>query len=336
MDKRLLLLTQWARKFTAGKGYLAGSGVLVPVSEDASFRRYFRLQGSDSGCVFVDAPPAKEDLKTFIAITGLLDQGKVSIGKVRGEDIKLGFMAIDDLGDRLLLAELKEHKQQARSRLHQAALEILKMQRISSKLPPYSRQLLEDEMKLFPEWFLGMKLELELTQEWHDLYSKVVEMMIENALCQPQVFVHRDFHSRNIMLTADKGMAVIDYQDAVIGPLTYDLVSLLKDCYFRVDRTEVVALVEANWQLLRHRHPDELTSFPEFLRWFDLMGLQRHLKCAGIFCRLQLRDGKSGYLADVPLVFEYILEVCDIYDGLTHFGSFLRDNISPLMREKFV
>jgi len=336
MDKRLRQLTEWAREFTKARGYLIGSGELVPVSEDASFRRYFRLQGSDSGCVFVDAPPAKEDLKSFIAITALLDQGKVSIGKVRGQDLKLGFLAIDDLGDRLLLAELKAHKQQASSRLHQAGLEILKMQQISSNLPLYSRQLLEDEMQLFPEWFLENKLEFELTREWRDLYSRLVDLMIENALSQPQAFVHRDFHSRNIMLTAGNGMAVIDYQDAVIGPLTYDLVSLLKDCYFRVNRSEVVTLVEANWDLLRHRHPNELKSFPEFLRWFDLMGLQRHLKCAGIFCRLQLRDGKSGYLADVPLVFEYILEVCDLYDGLAQFGRFLRTSISPLMKEKFV
>jgi len=336
MDKRLLLLTEWACEFTEAEGYFSGSGVLVPVSEDASFRRYFRLLGSNSGCVFVDAPPAKEDLQSFIAITGLLEQGNVSVGRVRAQDLKSGFLAIEDLGDRLLLAELQENKRQAGKRLHQASLEILKMQQIASSLPLYSRRLLEDEMGLFPEWFLGEKLQVNLTQHWHDLYAQVVEMMIENALSQPQVFVHRDFHSRNIMLMADHGLAVIDYQDAVIGPLTYDLVSLLKDCYFRVNRTDVVSLVEANWNLLRQNDPGQLNSFPEFLGWFDLMGLQRHLKCAGIFCRLQLRDGKPGYLSDVPLVFEYILEVCDIYDDLTQFGDFLREHISPLMRENFI
>ena len=336
MDRRLHQLTEWALRFVSNQGYLAGSGLLIPVSEDASFRRYYRLAGSDCGCVFVDAPPAKEDLKSFIKITELLNLGKGRVGKVRGQDLKSGFLALDDLGDTLLLEDLHADKQRVRDRLSQASQEILKMQLITGSLPLYTRQLLRDEMELFPHWFLTMQLQLKISTQWQKLFSSVVEMLIENAHNQPQTFVHRDFHSRNIMLTEHNGMAVIDYQDAVIGPITYDLVSLLKDCYFRLDRADVIYLVKANWTLLRDRHPVGLGSFPEFLRWFDLMGLQRHLKCAGIFCRLHLRDGKPGYLADVPLVLDYILEVCELYEPLNDFGTFLRDNVISQVRDKLI
>ena len=320
-------LNNWAKTILASQGVKVSSDFcVIAASDDASFRRYFRGETEMGSFIFVDAPPEREDCQTFVKISELLVDIGINAPRVYQADFTEGFMMLTDLGNQLYLDVLKSHDVELIGRLYAEAFSVLrKMAHIScAELPRYDEIRLQEEMNLFPGWFLTQQLSLSLSENENQMLEKVFGFLIENAIEQPQVFVHRDYHSRNLMVVTGDNPGVIDFQDAVSGPVTYDLVSLLKDCYWRFPRNQVVDWVET------YRQDSSLdVGTEEFLRWFDLMGLQRHLKCAGIFSRLNLRDGKPDYLKDIPLVIEYILEVCDIYIEGAEFADWLRSHVIP-------
>ena len=319
-DTRRLGLQHWVFRYLEAQGY-QNLEPLVPVSDDASFRRYFRVRHDQGSLVCVDAPPDKEDNESFVAVHGVLARGDVMVPELIHYDISQGFLLLSDLGDGLLLHRLERSSLEGQLAAYQTALACLGevIGADPTSLPSYDQQRLTDEMKLFPEWLLDQQLRIPRFGQ----LSAVMDIMVENALAQPQVFVHRDFHARNLMPVGDE-LGVIDFQDAVSGPITYDLVSLLKDCYWRLPRRNVEGFVES----FRKVHVPEVDA-ATFLRWFDLMGFQRHLKCAGIFSRLNLRDGKPGYLKDISLVVDYLLEVSHLYPELNDFGDWMQNHLKP-------
>ncbi|WP_455384716.1 aminoglycoside phosphotransferase family protein [Acidihalobacter prosperus] len=282
---------------------------LQPASGDASFRRYFRIRTADGrSYIVMDAPPEQEPLGPFLDVTRRLAQAGVHVPRIHAHDTAQGFALLDDLGSTHYLAELSPDRADA---LYGDAFDmLLRIQRTACDgLPDYDRSALEREMALFPEWFLGRHLDLQLSPDQRAVLDGVESALVDNALEQPQVFVHRDYHSRNLMRTAQDNPGVLDYQDAVRGALTYDLVSLLRDAYVAWPDERVRA-----WALdYRDRAVGAdlcaTTDDATFLRWFDLMGLQRQLKVLGIFARLCHRDGKTGYLADLPRVLAYVMHV---------------------------
>jgi aminoglycoside/choline kinase family phosphotransferase len=285
-----------------------------PASADASFRRYFRVSDQNSGQTFIvmDAPPDKEDCQPFVHITSLLRSVDVNAPEIIAMDLDRGFLLLADLGDRQYLDHLDENTS---NRLYTDALTaLINMQRIQDHLPAYDEQRLNDEMGLFEPWYLNRHLGIELDKQQKSVLENIFNLLIDSALQQPQVFVHRDYHSRNLMLVDDNNPGVIDYQDAVIGPITYDLVSLFKDCYIEWPRNWIETWLD---EYLRLTSIDIPVERDRFVRWFDLMGVQRHLKVLGIFARLNYRDGKSQYLDDLPLTLKYVVDTCSQYQALS-------------------
>lgn len=328
-SQRKQQLASWVRGELEGLG-LAQQSELQTVSDDASFRRYFRLEHAGGSLVAVDAPPDKEDNESFVRVQGLLNTAGVVVPEILAFDLSRGFLLLTDLGNRLLLGELKQAAETRQKTLYDGALSAL-LHVAAAKtdgLPAYDEAKLHEEMQLFPDWFLSQQLQLANEKVPQQLLSGAMDLLVANALQQPQVFVHRDFHARNLMLSDTESFAVIDFQDAVVGPVTYDLVSLLKDCYWRLPRPVVLELVET----YRIRVAADV-SREQFLRWFDWMGFQRHLKCAGIFSRLNLRDGKPAYLNDIPLVISYLVEVADLYPELNELGGWLKQEIQPVLSQ---
>jgi N-acetylmuramate 1-kinase len=282
---------------------------LKVASEDASFRRYFRLICENDTCIVMDASLEKESLGAFLDVTDRLHKSGVKAPKVYLKDRESGFLVLEDFGSQQLLSVLKEESFES---LYLGAIdEIVKMQRADTfGLPFYDEAFLHFEMELMQHWFLEKYLGLELTPAERTLLEDAFETIAETVLSQPQgYFVHRDFHSRNIMVTEESEIGIIDYQDAMNGAATYDLVSLLKDCYIRFAPEKINALALA----FRDRAGIEVDD-ATFLKWFDFMGLQRHIKVLGVFSRLWLRDGKAGYLEDLPLVLHYTIEAANRYN----------------------
>ncbi|AOU98797.1 hypothetical protein BI364_13215 [Acidihalobacter yilgarnensis] len=286
-------------------GIATGTRNLRPASGDASFRRYFRLDTDAGPRIAMDAPPAQEPLAPFLDISVRLAAANVRVPKIYAADPALGFALLDDLGDVHYLDVLDTHSADV---LYGDALDtLIRIQSAPTDgLPDYDRSLLAREMGLFPDWLLDRHLGLTLNREQRARLDAVCETLIANALTQPQVFVHRDYHARNLMRIADGNPGVLDYQDAVCGPITYDLASLLRDAYVTWPEVRV-----HRWALsYRDRAVAAKICGPvddaRFLRWFDLMGLQRQLKVLGIFARLCHRDGKPGYLGDLPRVLAYV------------------------------
>ena len=308
-QERMSQLEDWLNSIPGHK--LAG---IRPASADASFRRYFRVTDSNNGQTFVvmDAPPDKEDCEPFIHITRLLRSVNVNAPGIITMDLERGFLLLDDLGDRQYLDHLDDASSEALYR--DALTALLRMQLINNQLPPYDRGRLLGEMGLFEPWYLNTHLGINLDQNQKSILDGIFELLIDSALEQPQVFVHRDYHSRNLRMVDSNNPGVIDYQDAVIGPVTYDLVSLLKDCYIEWPREKIEYWLDEYLQLTSIDIPVERQ---QFIRWFDLMGVQRHLKVLGIFARLNYRDGKSQYLNDLPLVLQYVLDACHRYEELS-------------------
>ena len=324
-DSRKDGLEAWGRQLLAEEGRPAPAGSrLCPISGDASFRRYFRFTGAD-GCVFVDAPPAQEDSPSFVKIAAGLGAQGLCCPEVLAADLEQGYMAVSDLGDAQFLAVLKAAPEQC-GPLYDEALATLVRLRLTQApgLPAYDRQELEREMLLFDDWYLPRHLGVQPSAQEAAMLAETRQLLIDRALAQPQVFVHRDYHSRNLMVQPDGALGLLDFQDAVMGPLTYDLVSLLKDCYHRLPRAEVEARVD--WH--RRRAAPEVDQ-ATYLEWFDLMGAQRHLKCAGIFARLCHRDGKPAYLQDIPLVLDYLREAAALCPQLAPLGQFLAGLPAP-------
>lgn len=324
-EARFLALQSWVDQCATSLG-IQKAEPIYPISDDASFRRYFRLRHSGGTLICVDAPPDKEDNRGFIKIQALLAAVGVNVPEILSSDETLGFLLLSDLGDDLLLSRLQQADLPTQLAEYKNVLAVVRQVGFASieNLPQYTESKLREEMQLFPDWFLARQLGVTLTQAEQALLASVMDLMVLNASEQPVGFVHRDFHSRNLMLLREGQLGVIDFQDAVAGPITYDLVSLLKDCYWRLPRDLVVDLVEQYRQSYFAQQ-----SSQQFLRWFDLMGFQRHLKCAGIFSRLNLRDGKPGYLGDIPLVLEYLQEVAELYPELESFSAWLRARVVP-------
>jgi len=305
---RLTQLKQWLQQLSENT-YTD----LQPASADASFRQYFRVTNNKDHKTYIvmDAPPENEDCRPFLQITGLIRHVGVNAPAIIAMDIQQGFLLLDDLGNKPYLDQLNENNADA---LYIDAIDaLIKMQTIDAILPSYDEALLQREMDLFETWYLNRHLGIKLNKTQKAILNSVFDSLIKNAGEQPQVFVHRDYHSRNLMRTEENNPGVIDYQDAVIGPITYDLVSLFKDCYIEWPRERIELWLEL---YLARITPARLIDKQTLVRWFDLMGVQRHLKVLGIFARLNYRDGKAQYLNDLPLTLKYIVDCCEMYEEL--------------------
>ncbi len=293
---------------------------IQPASADASFRQYFRVKNisNSKNYIVMDAPPEKEDCQPFVQVTKLIRQSGVNAPDILALDLEQGFLLLDDLGERPYLEVLNEDN--ADKLYSDAITALVNMQSINAILPVYNRQLLQAELDLFETWYVNKHLGVELTAEQKQSLQSVFDYLIANAEQQPQVFVHRDYHSRNLMFTENNNPGVIDYQDAVIGPITYDLVSLFKDCYIEWPREKVEHWLEL---YLAQLSPTFLIEKSILIPWFDLMGVQRHLKVLGIFSRLNYRDGKSQYLNDLPLTYKYITDTSSDYPELAPLTQLL-------------
>ena len=306
-DYRLEELTAWVHQTKPNAS-------LEPASADASFRRYFRVSEGQQTWVAMDAPPDKETLLPFIDVGKRLSAVDVNTPTIHSSNLEQGFLLMDDLGVTPYLPELTIET--ADSLYADALQSLIRIQTADIKdLPKYDMELLSDELSLMPQWFLERHLEIELSDLESKALDDVFAFLIKSSLDQPQVFVHRDYHSRNLMFTSENNPGVIDFQDAVLGPIGYDLVSLLRDCYIAWPESLVSRWVN-DFRLMaidaRLLTPD--TSQSQFMQWFDLIGLQRHIKVLGIFARLNHRDGKQNYLNDLPLTLSYVLSVAKRYD----------------------
>ena len=331
-DPRLELLSRW---LAAQGGFDTDS--IRTASADASFRRYFRLRHADgSSWIAMDAPPDKEDLPTYLAVTRLLEGCGVHVPHVRAADTTAGFALLEDLGNTHMLTALGQGADP--DRLYGEALDALAVLQLggdaaSRQLPPYDRAVLLREMRLLPEWYCGRHLGLTLSAAEQALVERTFDWLADAALAQPQVFVHRDYHSRNLMVLPRRSPGVIDFQDALRGPVGYDLASILKDCYVEWPRARVEGWLEGyRERLLSGGEAGRALageSFAQFRRWFDVIGLQRHLKVLGIFARLFWRDGKPGYLGDLPLTLSYVRAAAASIPELAEFSAFVETRLAP-------
>ena len=326
-DARLALIHDWLTRALRLPVHS-----LVPASSDASFRRYFRLTTGEATYIVMDAPPGREDVRPYLKVTRLLEAIGVHVPHVTHSDIARGLLLLEDLGSVQYLARLEAGDDP--DALYGDALAALARIQVhgrvaAAELAPYGTAELGRELALMPEWFLGRHLRLPSDAGDSQLLAQTFDFLIAEALAQPTVFVHRDYHSRNLMQLEQGNPGIIDFQDALRGPIAYDLVSLLKDCYIAWPRARVVDWVgRYRRQLLAHGGEGGAGA-AQFLRWFDLVGVQRHLKVLGIFCRLWYRDGKSGYLADLPRTYDYVRETCAVYPELAAFGKFLEARVTP-------
>jgi len=300
--------------------------VIAPASADASFRRYFRITDENNTFIVMDAPPEKEDCTDFIRIAKILYDFGLNVPQILQQDLEQGFLLLKDLGNTVFLSELNNNTV---DEMYTVAMDsLLQMQKNKNPdLPAYDETLLRNELNLFPDWYLEKQLSVTVTKKQKDILNQTFDILIKNALEQPQVCVHRDYHSRNLMVNKSNPQepGVIDFQDAVIGAVTYDLVSLLKDCYIDWPREKIEEWVKYFYdEAIRLNIIDDV-SFEMFLRWFDLMGLQRHLKVAGIFSRLKHRDGKTGYLKDIPRTMDYVFDVLKRYPEFQPLQKLLDD-----------
>jgi N-acetylmuramate 1-kinase len=307
---------------------------LEPASADASFRRYFRARLADGVTrVVMDAPPDKEDVAPFLKVAALLEGCGVHVPHIHAADGARGLVLLEDLGSEQYLTHLRSGADV--DLLYGDALEALARIQLQGRdaarqLPPYDRAALEREMALMPQWFCERHLRLALDDADRAVLAASFEFLTAEALAQPRVFVHRDYHSRNLMRLSNRNPGIIDFQDALAGPVGYDLVSLLKDCYIDWPRARVEHWVSGYRARLRGERALAGSDEQEFLRWFDLIGLQRHVKVLGVFARLWYRDGKNGYLPDLPRTLEYVLDVAGRYHELRSFAHWLQRRVVPM------
>ena len=292
-------------------------------SSDASFRRYFRIDAAADGApsrIIMDAPPAHEDCRPFVKVAGLLEQGGLHVPHVIEWDEAQGFLLLSDLGGDTYLSRLDAQAGEAPANqaLYRSALATLvQLQKIPAQqaVPAYDEALLRRELDLFPDWYLARHRQITLTDTQRADLERTFQLILANNLAQPAVLVHRDYHSRNLMVS-EPNPGVLDFQDAVWGPITYDLVSLLRDAYIEWDEPVQIDYAVRYWEAARKAGLPVHADFSEFWRDFEWMGLQRQLKVLGIFARLAYRDGKVGYLDDIPRVWRYAHRVCARYNGL--------------------
>lgn len=290
---------------------------VAPASADASFRRYFRVTLEDGSTrIIMDAPPQHEDCGPFIKVSRLFDDAGVNVPRVLDEDIEQGFLLLTDLGNTTYLSALAEHDANKLYRDAGAALVKIQLASRPDVLPPYDEALLMREMQLFPDWYVAKHLNITLSGDQQQVLADTFALLNRNILAQPQVYVHRDYHSRNLMLCDEENPGVLDFQDAVYGAITYDLVSLLKDAYVEWEEAQILDWAIRYWEQARKAGLPVNDDFSEFYRDFEWMGAQRHIKVLGIFARLYHRDGKDGYLKDMPLVSKYLRKTCERYNPL--------------------
>jgi aminoglycoside/choline kinase family phosphotransferase len=290
---------------------------LRAASADASFRRYFRVDlGDGSSAIVMDAPPPQEDVRPFIAVATLFGTTGVSVPTVLAQDVAQGFLLLSDLGAITYLQQLNADTAPA---LYLDAIDALVQIQMHSQpgvLPDYDRALLQRELMLFPDWYVAKHLGVTLSEAQHKSLNGVFDALLANNLAQPQVYVHRDYHARNLMVLPVGNPGILDFQDAVYGPITYDLVSLLRDAYIEWDEEQVLDWAIRYWERAKRAGLPVNPDIDAFYRDFEFMGLQRHLKVLGIFARLYHRDGKDAYLKDLPLVLRYTRKVAGRYKVL--------------------
>ena len=323
---RIELLSDWLHASRPGS-----AKNLEPASSDASFRRYFRFRDKQGGSLIVmDAPPDRENCEPFIRVAQIFGDAGVNVPKVLDQDAALGFLLLSDMGTTTYLEELLRQQSHADGGaridiLYRDAIDaLLVIQRASRMgvLPEYDRSLLEKELRLFPDWYLQLQLRATLTKTQSQAMESTFQALLANNLAQARVFVHRDYHSRNLMV-CDPNPGILDFQDAVYGPITYDLVSLLRDAYIEWEEERVIDWCVRYWELARKSGLPVPADFADFYRDFEWMGVQRQIKVVGIFARLAFRDGKTTYLRDQALVLKYLHATCRRYRDLAGFAKLL-------------
>lgn len=324
MPERRAQLLDWVEQALGGGDYS-----LESASGDASLRRYWRLRAGGSSYVVMDAPPVAEDIERFVRIAERLRSLGLNAPEIYAEEPAQGLLLLGDLGTRPYLSVLDEENADRLYGDALAALAVIQACAPVQGLPAYDGSFLRREMELFREWLLVKYLGLDLSAAENEALDRSFDLLVASALEQPRVFVHRDYHSRNLMVAAPPSPGILDFQDAVAGPVTYDLVSLLRDCYIAWPRDRVegwalgYAVLAVQSGILRKG--DE----GRFMPWFDLMGVQRHLKASGIFARLKIRDAKPGYLADIPRTLTYVLDVAPAYPDLAVLAELIRERVLP-------
>ncbi len=317
-DSRRASLERWLAARLDGARFS-----LTPASEDASFRRYFRATlGDGSTYVVMDAPPDKEDCRPFVHVAGLLAAAGVHAPRIHAQDLGAGFLLLSDLGTRTYLEVLNEDNAAA---LFGDAIDALVRWQLATQageLPPYDEALLRRELNLFPEWYIGRHRRIELNGEQKNLLESLFRTLVASALAQPKVYVHRDYMPRNLMLS-EPNPGVLDFQDAVLGPITYDVVSLFRDAFLSWDEERVLDGCVRYWEKAKRAGLPVDADFGEFWRALEWMGLQRHLKVLGIFARINSRDGKPKYLADTPRFLAYARPVAKRYAALAPLARLL-------------
>ena len=346
--KRQQQLTEWLQSLYPDQAFS-----LAPASADASFRSYFRATFADRSLIVMDAPPQQEDCRPFIHIARLFAEAGVHVPQIIAQDLEHGFLLLSDLGNTTYLQALNTDN--ARELYADACNALIKIQLASKadELPPYNEALLLREMRLFPEWYIGKHLQLTLSEKQSAILEATFQRIVQNNLAQPQVYVHRDYHSRNLMFvealsptslpqageeTNEKGNfsitpGILDFQDAVYGPITYDLASLFKDAYIGWREAEVLDWLIRYWENARKAGLPVHEDFGAFYRDYEWMGVQRHLKVLGIFARLCHRDGKDGYMKDMPLVMSYLRRACERYIDLKPLLRLL-DELEPQAQQE--
>jgi aminoglycoside/choline kinase family phosphotransferase len=329
MDVRQELLQNWVIQTLSDKNLAEPQGSLLTVSGDASFRRYFRQPLVQGSYIAVDAPPDKENSAPFVNIANEWFAEGVNVPKIIHADLEKGFMLLSDMGDQMLYPLLEGGQEAA---YYPKALDsLIGIQQTQYSLPPYDAALLDREMALFTDWYLAEHLQFPLTRNDKFMLEETFELLRESALGQIQAPVHRDYHSRNIMVLEDDSLGIIDFQDGVLGPITYDLASLLRDAYIAWPKEQVDEWAKLYFSKAREAGLIGALSDDQLMLWFDWMGLQRHIKVVGIFARLNIRDGKPGYMADIPRTFKYIREVSANYDALIPFNTWLEQTLLPFL-----
>lgn len=310
--ERLQLLEHWLQSIYPDQPYALSSA-----SADASFRRYFRVTLSGRTQIAMDAPPDLEDCMPFLHAANILSQASIHVPTVLAKDLDQGFLLLSDLGETTYLQALTASPENA-DPLYQDAIDaLIRIQKISQPnvFPEYNRALFSQELNLFPDWYLARHLRGTLNESQKNTLNGVFTLILENNLAQPQVFVHRDYHSRNLIISTPNP-GILDFQDAVLGPITYDLVSLLKDAYIHWDEAQILNWTIRYWERARQSGLPVATDFYSFYRDFEWMGVQRHLKVLGIFARLCYRDQKSTYLQYLPVIMRHLRQTCERYREL--------------------
>ena len=308
--ERLTQVQTWLQQVLPGQSF-----DLTPASSDASFRRYFRVSLSQRSLIVMDAPPQHENCAPFVHVAQLFAAAGVHVPEILAQDLTQGFLLLSDLGADTYLSRLDATSADALYRDANAALIKIQLASQPQQLPPYDAALLLREMRLFPEWYVAKHLQAQLSPDQAEILENALQLILSNVLAQPSVYVHRDYHARNLMVS-EPNPGVLDFQDAVYGPITYDLVSLYKDAYIAWDEERLMDWTIRYWEAAKRARLPVAEDFGAFYRDFEWMGIQRHIKVLGIFARLSHRDGKHGYLQDMPLVLTYLRAACARYRAL--------------------